>query len=338
MRARGEAVRQFIISNLESHPADIVRITSEEFGSTRQAVHAHLNRLIGEGVVTSTGNTRAKTYSLASLVKWGHTYDLQGVDESQVWRDDVSPTLGRLPENVTSLWQYGITEMLNNALEHSAGATATLDIEKTAAATRIILTDDGVGIFKKIQDALGLMDERHAVLELAKGKFTTDPVHHTGEGIFFSSRMFDRFAILSGDVYFSHQFGKTEDWIMQSEGHQGTAVFMSLSNHTSRTTQKVFDKFSSGDDYGFTKTVVPVKLLQYGDDNLVSRSQAKRLLARIERFRTVVLDFTGVASIGQAFADEVFRVFPSEHAEIELVPLNMNSAVKQMISRSGFGA
>ena len=52
--------------------------------------------------------------------------------------------------------------------------------------------------------------------------------------------------------------------------------FGSLSNHTARTSKKVFDKFTSGDDYGFTKTIVPVKLAQYDENELISRSQAKR--------------------------------------------------------------
>lgn len=87
-------------------------------------------------------------------------------------------------------------------------------------------------------------------------------------------------------------------------------------------------------EYGFTMTVVPVKLAKYGDDNLVSRSQAKRLLTRVDRFRTVMLDFSGVDSLGQAFADEVFRVFPARHPEVTLVEVHANSAVKRMISRA----
>jgi len=58
-----------------------------------------------------------------------------------------------------------------------------------------------------------------------------------------------------------------------------------------------------------TRQSVPVKLAQYGNDKLVSRSQAKRLLARVELFKVVMLDFTNVPTIGQAFADEIFRVF-----------------------------
>jgi hypothetical protein len=336
VRDRGEAVRRFIISKVESHPSDIVRVTAGKFGCSRQAVHEHLRRLISEGAITSHGQTRAKIYRLAPLEQLDKTYTLgAGITEDQVWREDVAPSLGRLPDNVTNVWHYGLTEMFNNAIDHSRGSRATIHLAKTAASTTVTLSDDGVGIFKKIQEALGLVDARHAVLELAKGKFTTDPAHHSGEGIFFASRMFDRFAILSGGVYFSHDFDEPEDWILQSESHDGTLVHMALNNHTARTTKKVFDRFSTDDDYGFTKTVVPVKLLQYGDDNLVSRSQAKRLLARVDRFKTVVLDFTGVSAVGQAFADEVFRVFPRHHPGVDVVPIHVNSAVKRMISRTG---
>jgi hypothetical protein len=182
---------------------------------------------------------------------------------------------------------------------------------------------------------MDLLDERHAVLELAKGKLTTDPARHTGEGIFFSSRMFDKFDILSGGTYFSHEFGDDRDWILErSQPDSGTAVWMKLHNHTSRTIQKVFRQFSSGDDLAFTKTVVPVRLAQYGEDKLVSRSQAKRLLVRVDRFKTVLLDFDGVDSIGQAFSDEIFRVFVNAHPEMELRVLKATPAVSQMIARA----
>jgi uncharacterized protein DUF4325 len=147
--------------------------------------------------------------------------------------------------------------------------------------------------------------------------------------------MFDAFDILSGGVYFSHKFGDAEDWILErARPESGTIVWMKLNNHTSRTDKKVFKQFTSGDDRGFTKTVVPVRLAQYGDEKLVSRSQAKRLLTRVDRFKIVIFDFTGVASIGQAFADEVFRVFALQHPEVELTEIRANSAIKRMIQRA----
>jgi biotin operon repressor len=336
VRTGGELVRKFLIKTIDAHPADIVRVASKKFDCTRQAVHKHLKRLVDEGAVLVTGNTRRKRYSLAPLLAWTRQYEIQrGLAEDAVWRSDIAPLLDKLPDNVVDIWHYGFTEMFNNVVDHSRANYASVSIQKTAAATKVEIYDDGVGIFKKIQSALDLVDERHAVLELAKGKFTTDPENHSGEGIFFSSRMFDRFDILSGEVYFSHEFDEKEDWILQGNRPRGgTMVTMALHNHTARTTKKVFDKFTSGEDYGFNTTVVPVNLMRYGDDKLVSRSQAKRLLMRIDRFKVVMLDFTGVASIGQAFADEVFRVFRLKHPNVELVPLHASSEVKRMISRA----
>ena len=69
-------------------------------------------------------------------------------------------------------------------------------------------------------------------------------------------------------------------------------------------------------------------------DELISRSQAKRLLARLDLFKRVVLDFRNVDMIGQAFADQIFRVFANEHPEIELLATNTSVAVQQMISRA----
>ena len=194
----------------------------------------------------------------------------------------------------------------------------------------------GIGIFNKIKNEKNLLDERHAVLELIKGKLTTDPTRHTGEGIFFTSRMVDEFCIISGEVYLSHSYGKAEDWILENqENHPGTLIFMKLKNTTSRTAKEIFDNFTSDDDnYGFSKTVVPVRLAQYGTERLVSRSQAKRLLERVDRFKIVLFDFTEVESIGQAFADEVFRVFSNLHPDTNIIPINANDTVMQMIKRA----
>ena len=340
VRVRGENIRRYLIENVEKHPTDIARITAEKFDITRQAVNKHLQKLVSEGALIQEGKTRSRSYKLAPLVNWQKVYSLaKTIEEDRVWREDVAPLLGQMPQNVLGIWQYGFTEMLNNAIDHSEGKQALVDYQKTAATTQITIIDNGVGIFNKIKTALGLEDERHAVLELAKGKVTTDPARHSGEGIFFASRMFDDFRIISGGVFFSHKFDEKEDWILEfpEKIHSVTSVLMKLNNHTSRTTKKVFDKFSSGNDYGFTKTVVPVKLAQYGDENLVSRSQAKRLLTRVDRFETVILDFSGVASIGQAFADEIFRVFAAQHPQISLIELKTNSAVKRMINRARGG-
>src|SRR6266446_10852868 len=334
-RKRGAEIRQFILEHVEEHPVDIVTLTAETFGMSRQGVHRHIQSLRKHKALGLRGTTRKRRYTLRPLAKFLEEYSLKTtLAEDLLWRRDIRPVLGDLPDNVLTIWQHGFTEIMNNAIEHSAGHNVLVSVEKTAIATHMMISDDGQGIFKKIQQELALEDEHHAVLELSKGKVTTDPDRHTGEGIFFASRMFDDFSIRSGMVFFTHTHGEAEDWVLaDGTSEKGTAVFLDLTNTASRTTREVFDRFSSGEDYAFTKTVIPVRLAKYGEEQLISRSQAKRLLARIDRFKMVVFNFAGVDMIGQAFADEVFRVFAEGHPSMQLVALGVSTPVEQMIRR-----
>jgi len=336
VREKGEQVRRFILENIESHNGDIAALAASKFSITRQAVNKHLSRLRVQGCLTKEGSTRAPIYKLVPLSTQKFYYELANtLEEDIVWSKEIKAAIEPLPDNVINIWHHGFTEMFNNAIDHSGGKSIFVAIEKTAASTEIRITDNGVGIFKKIQEEFKLLDERHAIFELSKGKLTTDPKNHSGEGIFFTSRMFDSFSILSGGLYFSHERGKPQDWLLErSKETSGTTVFMVLNNHTARTTKKVFDEFTQGDDYAFDKTIVPVDLAKYGADELVSRSQAKRLLARVELFKQVVFDFKNVEMIGQAFADQIFRVFANEHPEIKLLAINMSIEVEGMVSRA----
>jgi len=177
-----------------------------------------------------------------------------------------------------------------------------------------------------------LDDERHAILELAKGKFTTDPKAHSGMGIFFSSRSCDRFSILSRRIYFKHS-ATHGDWLLDEldEETEGTHVTMVIDLDTGRRLNEVWKEGSAPNYRGFTRTTIPVVVAQYGDENLISRSQAKRVLTRVEKFKEVMFDFSGVEMIGQAFADEIFRVFASEHPDVRLIPVLANPEVQAMI-------
>ena len=336
VRSQGEKVRQFLLSKITAADGDPVNATMQKFGITRQAVNKHITKLKEQGTITQEGTTRNRVYKLAAQEVSRFDFDLNSqLEEDMVWSGQIRPILEFLPANVLNIWHHGFTEMFNNAIDHSSGKRITVFIEKTASDTSIFIIDDGIGIFKKIKDACGLVDERQALFELSKGKLTTDPSRHSGEGIFFTSRMFDAFQISAGDLLFDHE--RNEQFDVLAERHKldkGTIVFMRLSNHTALTTKKIFDEFSSGDDYSFSKTIVPVKLAKHGEDELVSRSQAKRLLARVELFETVIFDFAEVSSIGQAFSDQIFRVFKNEHPNIQILYKNANEEVLSMIKRA----
>ena len=329
LQARQWATQAVVVGN-GSH---LSRGLVEKFGVSRVTAAKALKNLVAEGWLESTGGTKP-TYRLGRNRQVVKTYPLPGIDEHMAWEHDFRPAFD-LPRNVSGIAHHGFTEMVNNANDHSEGASVTAIMEIREGRLAILVVDDGIGIFEKISKAIGLPDRRLAMLELSKGKFTTDPRNHSGEGIFFTSRMFDQFQVDANDLHYEHDVRDKHDWLMEIDRPAtGTLVYMAIPVDSQRTAKEIFDAYSGGDDYGFHKTVVPVRLARVGNENLVSRSQAKRLVARFEGFKTVILDFKDVEEIGQAFADEIFRVFRNSHPEVELVEIHASADVQQMINRA----
>lgn len=334
MRHNTEELQQFIIDNLKDNHRVIARITAEHFGISRAAVAKHLQALIAKKWLKAKGVTKARTYHLLPLKRTSFELPVtKHLEEDVIWREQVSPLLANnVPENILTICNYGFTEMLNNVKDHSESDRAKITIGFDAADVRMTVQDFGIGIFAKLMRDFKLHDPRHALLELSKGKLTSDATKHSGQGIFFTSRMFDEFILDANDFSYC-RFNKDDEWLFEiSEEMKGTCVTMVISRRSTRTASNVLEEYSSElHDYGFTKTHVPLELARYEGEQLVSRSQAKRLLARIDQFKEVILDFKGIKTIGQAFADEIFRVFTREHPNVIIVPINVNEEVGKRI-------
>lgn len=336
-RQKSQEIRDYILKNIPENRHNITSITANHFGISRQAVLRHIRYLITNNKILAHGSTRDRYYELKPIANFSIVLkNSPDLEEDKIWREEIRPHLKGVQSNVFDICMYGFTEMLNNVIDHSGANIVTINLNYSREKIQLDVMDDGIGIFRKIQKELNLEDHIHAVLELSKGKLTTDPEHHTGEGIFFTARMFDSFSILSSELFFLHK-KDGYDWILETydKTNLGTLISMEISTDSERTAKSVFDTFvSSEDDYDFSKTRVPVNLARYGNENLISRSQAKRLLARFDRFKEVVLNFKDVEMIGQAFADEIFRVFQKQYPQIHLYSVNANDQVTKMIKRA----
>lgn len=305
-------------------------------GVAVQSVYRYLSALKAEGKINVEKKGNRNVYTLIDESKQ-FEYSLDGLSEDVVWKKDISPFFKELSETAFANMAYAFTEMLNNAIDHSGGKSVKVFACKNGYRASVWIYDDGVGIFNKIASAMGFEEKSFAILELAKGKFTTDPSSHTGEGVFFSSKVMDDFAIISDGLIFFGPKSNGNAYIDRIDvDSPGTCVMMEIKYDHNESKSAVFDKFTQApDDYGFSKTIVPVRLLEYGDEKplVVSRSQAKRLMVRFERFQNIILDFSGIDEIGQGFADELFRVFANQHPSTKLTPVNCNAEVDKMIRR-----
>lgn len=330
-------IRNFILRNVADNPGTIGALTADRFGVSRTTVSGYMKRLVAVGLLTATGSTKARRYTARPIARAAEKVSIDAsLQEDKIWRDSMLSAVSGVDKKIIDICQYGFTEMLNNVIDHSGSRKATLAVMRYYHAIDIVVQDVGVGIFNKIRRDFHLSDARTALLELSKGKLTSDKKNHTGEGIFFTSRMFSRFAISSGNLHYMRNMQRDDEWLIDilelEKFVKGTFISMNISTEASWSIDEIFAKYQD-ENYSFAKTHIPIALGRYGEEQLVSRSQAKRILARSELFKEILLDFQGIQSIGQAFADEMFRVFPANHPDLHIAAINAPTKITKIIQR-----
>ena len=330
--ANTEHIKQYILKLIDARDKDFARKTVEYFEVSKSSVYNYVKKMCEENVIRKTGGTFP--YEIVTDT-YEFKYKNDGtVGEDRAFRRDIEPLIRGYEKNVYSAWQYAFTEMMNNAIEHSSADEIIVRLMKDPLKTTVVIVDNGIGIFKNIQQFV--KRERGESLELDEcaallfaGKFTTAKSYHSGEGIFFTSHLMDEFYIRSDDMFFSRNnfTDKTENIVTNT----GTVVSMSLGNKSKKTTIEVFDRFSDIED-GFIRTHIPIShMFSYG--NPVSRSEARRLGEIISGFKEIDLDFANVEEVGQAFCHELFVVWQNANADVVLNVSNAGENVDRMIRR-----
>ncbi len=303
---------------------------AKALGITRQMAHRHLAGAVQAGHLAAEGGGRTTRY-LPAVPRY--VYALEGLQEDAVL-DELErrrPFVEALPPAARSIARFVFTEVVNNAIDHSKGKRVVVSAEQLPDGVRFSVEDDGVGAFAELMRQRRFSSPLEALQELVKGKVTTAPDRHTGEGLFFSSKACRRFELRANGLVWIVDNVRGEPAVGQTAPRAGTYVVFEVPLTPSRTLKQLFDSFST--EYVVTKTQIHVKLFEHGVE-FVSRSEAKRLMAGLERYGDVVLDFAGVESIGQGFADEVFRVWQRAHAGTRVTAINANPAVAFFFERA----
>lgn len=326
------AVTQWISAAALSHPDDLARHLCERLGCSRSSARKALQRLVSLQWLVREGSLARPHYRPGALRQVVRRYLLSGLEEDLPWSRDFAPCF-QLPRHVGRMAQHAFTELLNNAIDHSGGTSVTVSMRQTPTHLQLLVSDDGRGVFDKIQEAFDIADPAVAALELSKGKLTTQPERHTGRGLFFTSRLADVFDLHANERAFQQRSWQPEPWIRERpQQRQGSSIFVAIALDTRRTLDEVLKGFSAdGHGYGFDRTIVPLRLLTSADAGLESRAQARRAASRLEAFRQAQVDFTGVEDVGHAFADELFRVFGGRHPNLKMVPINMSARVAALV-------
>jgi anti-sigma regulatory factor (Ser/Thr protein kinase) len=324
------------------------REIAEKFEVSRQYANLVLRALIAEGRVIKLGGTRGAFY-LSRGYAAGHPdlmpsslqkrYANRDLDETQVFLEleDKFPRLKELTENIRSIFNFAFSEIFNNAIEHSRSRAIIVEAAVRDGFLSFIVSDSGVGVFRHIMKTKGLRSEMEAIQDLLKGKTTTMPKSHSGEGIFFTSKASDIFLLESfGYVLTVDNLNHDVTVRRTAASKRGTRAIFKIKIVSQRHLNDVFKRYANlngSGDYGFDKTEIRVKLFTAAGVH-ISRSQARRILTGLEKFKVILFDYSQVPLVGQAFADEIYRVFRERHPDIRLENENMSPGVRFMVERA----
>jgi len=320
---------KFLLQRIFEGDPDFVDKTMEAFSVSRSTVYNYINRLQDEGELERVGGSMP--YRVLYHTTRFTIDTSKESSEDRVYNRDIAPLLEDLPFGVQKIWRYAITAMLNNALEHARASAIVVVVSRSRLSTIVGVLDNGVGIFRRIQqaerEATGeLITSAEAASLLFTGGYTSLPERHAGRGIFFTSRLMDHFAIRSDMQLFTLDGEDAGEEV--GERFRGTAVQMALSNDTERDLGEVLARYIDPEE-GFVRTEVPVARFFGGYP--VSRSEARRLGEVLAGFSYAELDFAEVEEIGPDFAHELFGVIARTRPELYLKVANANDRVLSAI-------
>lgn len=333
-----------ITNNLRQNPGtNPTSFLSEKLGFSRQAVLARLNRLLESGILRAEGKGKGRIYFVTEALPIEPLVqlpvrELAKAGEDEIFKRHISERILSLAPHNKGLYsrqQYALTEILNNVIDHAQASLFIVRayISENLESVILEVEDDGRGIFDSIKSYFHLRDYWEAVGELAKGRRTTDPTRHAGEGLFFSARMADFFEIEANSLKYQYS-SEQDDWSLSPCNRQtGSLVRLTMKISNQKVPQDVFEKYTN--DYSFDQKsprLANPYIINLPPGHLPSRSEAKKILAGAEVFASIVMDFKGVESIGQGFADEVFRVFKTAHPDIEIEIKNASAFILRMIA------
>lgn len=327
-----DAIEQLFASSPAISSGQVAAVS----GVTRQTAHHRLKELAKRGDVVKEGAGRGTRYRRNA--QRSTAYSLQDLKEHEVWTEEYF-ALKQMDlavfdnPKVKPILDFVFTEMVNNAIDHSGGDLLIVRWFITPGGIAFEIDDNGVGAFRRMRESRGLPTEFDSIGEISKGKQTSAPERHSGLGIYFSSRMANRFVLSSGHLTWTIDNRRDDNAIgWRDEKRIGTLVRCEVDVTATIRPVEVFDEFSDPETFGFNKTRVRVSLFNEGD--FISRSEAKRLGAHLETFGTVELDFEGINEVGQGFVDELFRVWQNDNSGTRLRPVRANPAIMSMIAKT----
>lgn len=132
------------------------------------------------------------------------------------------------------------------------------------------------------------------------------------------------------------------EWVVDNNIHDNafglsnidveTTVECNISVNTTRRFLEIVKLYPG--NFEFSKSSPIVKLFEIRVEFL-SRSEAKRLFAGLDKFSEIIFEHIGIEKVGQGSVDEIYWVWKNQYSSVLLKNAYASSEVEFMLNRGG---
>lgn len=185
-----EEIKKYIIRKIALDDAMVIEKTMDNFSISITSVKRYIQDALKNGIIMASGEKQCGYHLIEQVYCAEVDLCVNSLEEDKLFKDCIAGHLGRCNDAARRIWQYACSEILNNAIEHSRGKKLYIEVRTNWLCSKVIILDDGVGVFQTLLEYMsgsGWNNPRieDALVELYKGKITSDATCHSGEGIFF---------------------------------------------------------------------------------------------------------------------------------------------------------
>lgn len=328
-----DKIKKFILDNLSNHQKDIIQTAICRFGVSRQAVHKHMKSLIKDNKVLAHGTTRGRYYELVPTVNFSKSFLVdQFSSDLELIKNHIIPHFKSLPKNIYEILEFSASVLISNVIEHSRATKIFCKIYINHDNAHLVVSDNGVGVFKKIARKLKLNDVQLATLELAKGRLTNAPEDLAGAELNAVVRSFDKAKIESSEIALSYKSNDQKWKINNSVQKYGSRIHLIINPFSNKTcSETFFQVFDNENKY----MRIPLNLLQISKIKVMnSRNQVSNALRNVKGYKKIEFDFQNINLIGPTFANALISNTLKNNHSAEINWINSNETIDLLMARA----
>ena len=147
-RDKRDQIKNYILDKIDAGDDDYIEKASNAYNISDKTVYRYLREMVEDGILIK--NKRQYRLSYEEFRYDIKRAEAEELGEDLVYTQNILKHVEALKTNVRSIWDYGFTEIMNNAIDHSEADDIQILVRKYPLRISMAIIDDGIGISEKL--------------------------------------------------------------------------------------------------------------------------------------------------------------------------------------------